>query len=179
MKTRHFQTDCPKRKPWLEKKGRHNAYVYFESYLAEVPNNTWWLDSRCTTHVSNIMQGFLSIQTTRPNKKFVLMGNRMKAPVVAIWTYRIILDRGHHLDLLETFYVPSISRNLVSLSKLDKVGYVFKFGSGCFSLYKNTCMIGGGTLCDGLYKVTLDNLYTETLMTLHHNVGTKRGSTNE
>ena len=103
----------------------------------------------------------------------------MKTPVEAVGTYRLILDSGHHLDLLETFYVPSISRNLVSLSKLDKVGYVFKFGSGCFSLYKNTCMIGGGTLCDGLYKVTLDNLYVETLMTLHHNVGTKRGLANE
>ena len=40
-------------------------------------------------------------------------------------------------------------------------------------------MIGGGTLCDGLYKVTLDNLYAETLMTLHHNVGTKHGLVNE
>ena len=83
------------------------------------------------------------------------------------------------MDLLETFYVPSISRNLVSLSKLDKARYVFKFGSGCFSLYKNTCMIGGGTLCDGLYKVNLNNLYAETLMTLHHNVGTKRSLANE
>ena len=178
-KTGHFQKDCPRRKAWFKKKGKHNTYVCFESYLAEVPNNTWWLDSGCTTHVSNIMQGFLSIQTTRPNEKFVLMGNRMKAPVEAVETYRLILDSGHHLDLLETFYVPSISRNLVSLSKLDKAGYVFKFGSGCFSLYKNTCMIGGGTLCDGLYKVTLNNLYAEILMTLHHNVGTKRGLANE
>ena len=103
----------------------------------------------------------------------------MKAPVEAIGTYRLILNNRHHLDLLDTFYVPSISTNLVSLSKLDKARYVFKFGSGCFSLYKNTCMIGSGTLCDGLYKVNLDNLYVETLMTLHHYVGTKRGLANE
>ena len=89
--------------------------------MAEVPNNPWWLDSGCTTHVSNIMQGFLSIQTTRPNEKFVLMGNRMKAPVEAVGTYRLILDSGHHLDLLETFYVPSISRNFVSHPNLIKL----------------------------------------------------------
>ena len=105
-KTGHFQKDCPRRKAWFEKKGKHNAYVCFESYLVEVPNNTWWLDSGCTTHVSNIMQGFLSIQTTRPNEKFVLMGNRMKAPMEAVGTYRLILDSEHHLDFLETFYVP-------------------------------------------------------------------------
>ena len=97
----------------------------------------------------------------------------MKAPMEAIGTCSLILDNGHHLDLLETFYAPSISRNLVSLSKLDKAGYVFKFGSDCFSLYKKTCMIGAGTLCDGLCKVNLDNLYVKTIMTLHHNVGTK------
>ena len=82
----------------------------------------------------------------------------MKALMEAVETYRLILDSGHHLDLLENLYIPGISRNLVSLSKLDKARYVFKFGSGCFSLYKITCMIGGGTLCDGLYKVNLDNL---------------------
>ena len=40
-------------------------------------------------------------------------------------------------------------------------------------------MIGSGTLYDGLYKLNLDNLYAETLMTLHHNVGTKRSLVNE
>jgi hypothetical protein len=35
--------------------------VYFESNLTEVSSNTWWLDSAATTHVSNTMQGFLSI----------------------------------------------------------------------------------------------------------------------
>ena len=101
------------------------------------------------------------------------MGNREKVPVEAVGTYHLILNTGFYLDLLDTFYVPSISRNLISLSKLDLAGYSFKFGNGCFSLYKSTCMIGSGTLFDGLYKLNLDNLYAETLMTLHHNVGTK------
>ena len=40
-------------------------------------------------------------------------------------------------------------------------------------------MIGSGVLCDGLYKLKLDSLYVETLMTLHHNVGTKRSLVNK
>ena len=35
-------------------------------------------------------------------------------------------------------------------------------------------MIESDTLYDVLYKLNLDNLYAETFMTLHHNVGTKR-----
>ena len=55
----------------------------------------------------------------------------------------------------------------------------FKFGNGCFSLFKRTFMIGSGTLYDGLYKLNLDNLYAEILMTLHHNVGSKRSLVDE
>ena len=75
------------------------------------------------------------------------------------------------------FYVPRISRNLVLLSKLDDAGYSFIFGN-VFSLYQRTCLIGSGTLYDELYKLNLDNLYAETLMTSHHNVGTKRSLVN-
>jgi len=107
------------------------------------------------------------------------MGNRVKVPMEAVGTYRLILDIGFYLDLMDTFYVPSISRNLVSLSKLDVVGYYFKFGNGCFNLYKTTCLIGFGTLYDGLYKLNLDNLYTETLMISHHNVGSKHSLVDE
>nr|KYP32060.1 Retrovirus-related Pol polyprotein from transposon TNT 1-94 [Cajanus cajan] len=165
---RHFQKDCPKHKAWFKKK---------------VPHNTWWIDFGCTTHVSNTMQGFTTIQTISPNEKFIFMGNRVKVLVEAIGTYRLILKTRHHLDLLETLYVPylnsSLSRNLVSLSKLDAIGYSFTFGNGCFSLFKHNHLIGTGILCDGLYKLNLDGLYDETLLTLHHNIGTKRSLVNE
>jgi len=170
-KSGHFQKDCLKRKAWFENKGKHNAYyVCFESKLTEVPHNSWWIDSGCTTHVSNMMQGFLSTQTIKQNEKCVFMENREKVLVEVVGTYRLILETGFHLDL---------SRNLVSLSKLDVVGYFFKFGNGYFSLYKRTCLIGSDTLYDSLYKLNLDNLYVETPMISHHNVGTKRSLVNE
>ena len=51
--------NCQKRKAWFEKKDEHNAYACFESNLTEVPYNTWWIDSRCTTHVSNMIKDSL------------------------------------------------------------------------------------------------------------------------
>jgi len=65
------------------------------------------------------------------------------------------------------------------LSKLDVTKYSFNFGNGCFSLFKHNHIIGIGFLCDGFYKLNLDGLYVEILMTLHHNVGTKRNLVNE
>ena len=101
----------------------------FESNLAEVPHNTWWIDSKCMNHVSNIVHGFLTIQTISPNEKFIFMGNEVKASMEIVETYCLKRNTGHRLDLLETPYVPSLSRNLVSLSKLDITGYSFNFGN--------------------------------------------------
>ena len=169
-KSTHFQKDLPKRKSWFEKKGELNAYAYFESNLTEVPHNTWWIDFGCTTHVSNTMQEFLTIKTISPNEKFVFMGNRVKAPTEVVRTYCLKLDTEHLLD------VPILSRNLVSLSKLDVIEYSFNFGYVCFSLFKHIHVIGTSVFCYGLYNLKLNSLYVETL--LHHNVGTKRNLVN-
>ena len=113
-------------KAWFEKKGIFNAFVCFESNLSKVPSNTWWFDSGATTHVSNTMQGFLTFKSTNLNDNFLFMGNRMKAPIEGMGTYRLVLDSGCHLDLLQTLHVPSLSRNLESVSKLDVIEFTFK-----------------------------------------------------
>ena len=164
----------------FEKKSNPSALVCFKSNLVEVPYNTWWIDSGCIAHVSNTRQGFITTQTISPqNKKFVFMENRVKTPIEAIGTYHLILDIGHHLYFFETLYVPSISQNLIFMSKLDTLGFSFKFGIGCFSLFKHNYFIGSGILSDGLCKMNLDNLFAETLLILYHNVGTKRGLVKE
>jgi len=178
-KSGHLDKNCLKHKSWFEKKGELNTHVFFESNLTEVPHNTWWIDSGCMICVSNTMQGFLIIQTISPNEKFAFMGNKVKATVEAVRSYRLKLDIGHHLDLLETLYVPSLSRNFVSLSKLDVTGYSFNFGNECFSLFKHNHLIGASVLCDGLYKLKLDCLYAKTILTLHRNVDTKHSLVNE
>ena len=70
------------------------------------------VDSGCTTHVSNTMQGFLTIQTISLHEKLVFMGNRVKASVEVVRSYHLKLDIGRNLDLLETLYVLGLYRNL-------------------------------------------------------------------
>jgi len=107
------------------------------------------------------------------------MGNRVKVPVKAIGTYHLILDTIYHLDLFQTLYVPSVSQNLVSLSKLDKAKSSFRSGKRCFSFFKHNHLIGSGIIFEYLYKLNLKRLFVETLLTLHHNIGTKHDLVNE
>jgi hypothetical protein len=109
----------------------------------------------------------------------MLIGNRVRASIEAIGTYRLFLVNGYHLDLFQTFYVASISRNLVSLPKLDLDSYFINFGNKSFSLFKNTSFVGSGILCNHIYKFKLNDRFAKTFLTLHHNVGTKRSLINE
>ena len=152
----------------------------FESNFSKVSSNTWWLDYGATTHVSNTMQGFLTSQSTSLNDNFLFMGNQMKAPIEGMENYRLVLDTECHLDLLQTLYVPSLSINLVFVSKLDVIGFTFKIGNECFNLFnKNDSLIGSGIPMDGLYKLKLDVNFSTSLMCVHQNIGIKHSMANE
>ena len=70
------------------------------------------------------------------------MGNRLKVKVISVGTYRLRLEMGHLMDLVDICYVPTISRNLVSLSRIDELGYWLSFGSGKFSIFYDSIKVG-------------------------------------
>lgn len=175
-----IQNDYYKCKAWFEMKCKYSIFVCFKSNFNEVTCNTWWIHFGSTVHVSNTMHGFLTTQTIiNPYEHFIYMGNWVKGPVEVIRTFILFLATWYYLDFHKTLYVRSISQNLVSLSRLDNDGYSFKFRNGCFSLFQYAHFIGYGILYDGLYKLKLDNNFTETLLNLHYDVGTKRSLTIE
>lgn len=77
------------------------------------------------------------------------------------------MDSGFCLDLFQTLCVPYISRNLVSLSKLDLAGFKSTKGDGCFNIFLNSNCIGSAILADGLYKLNLADQPIKTNLTLH------------
>jgi len=61
----------------------------------------------------------------------------VKVLVEVVRAYRLILDTKFHLNLIDTCCVPSITRHLVYLSKLNVVGYSFTFGNMIVLIYIN------------------------------------------
>ena len=99
--------------------------------------------------------------------------------IEGIWTNRLILDTSCHLDLEKCLYVPDCARNLVSVGKLDDLGFNFKIGHNVFSLYKQQYYYGSGTLINGLYRFNLDEYFVESLFNVTHDFGLKRSAQNE
>ena len=60
------------------------------------------------------------------------------------------------------------------------MGFSFKIGKGCFSLFnKDDSFIGSGILVDGLYSLKLDVDFSVSLMCVHQNIRIKRSMANE
>ena len=95
----------------------------------------------------------------------------MSSRVEAIGTYSLVLSNGFILELEKTFFVPSFSRNLISISRLLPLGFSFSFSNSGFSLSNKSKVIGYGTLSDGLFHIQLQNNFTYNFM--HVTVGLK------
>ncbi|KAK9232999.1 hypothetical protein WN943_023248 [Citrus x changshan-huyou] len=175
----HMTKVCPKYMKWLEKKGNLISLVCYESNMVHVSHNTWWIDSGSTIHISNTMQGFLNHRKPMESERAIYSGNKMPSRVEAVRTYRLVLNSGFVLDLDKTFYIPSFSRNLVSVSRLLPFGFCFNFLGIIFHLLKDSVIVGDGILDDSMFKLHLNPTFDFNLMTMHGNIGVKRSALNE
>jgi transposase InsO family protein len=171
-KAGHMKKECSKYAAWREKKGNFLTFVCSEINLVSVPKDTWWVDSGATTHISMSMQGCLWSRPPSDAERFIYVGDGNKVAVEAIGTFRLLLKTGFHLDLVETFVAPSIRRNLISISVLDKSGYSCSFGNNKVSLSYDSNVVGYGFLNDNLYMLDIECPYNNIMQIESH--GTKR-----
>ena len=103
--------------------------------------------------------------------------NRMSSCVEAIGTCNLLLSNCFVLELEKRFYVPSFSRNLISISRLVPLGFSFNFTDSGFSLSNKSKVIAYGALSDGIFHIQLHNDVTYNSM--HVTTGLKRCVMNE
>ena len=107
----------------------------------------------------------------------IYSGSKMSSRLESIGTCSLVLSNGFILELEKTFYVPSLSRNLISISRLVPLGFSFNFTDLGFSLSNKSKVIGYGALSDGLFHIQLHN--DVTYNSKHVTVGLKRCVMNE
>jgi hypothetical protein len=117
--------------------------------------STWWVDSGVTIHVANSLQGLSGTRPLRRGERTIKVVNGVQANVEAIGDFSLELNNGFVLSLKEVIYVPSLCRNLISVSKLDDDGIDCHFGDGkCKILVNNEC-VGLAFRQDKLYLLSL------------------------
>ena len=96
--------------------------------MVNVNHNTWWIDYDSTIHASNALQGMQNLRKPVGSEQCIYSGSMMSSCVEAIGTCNLVLSSGFILELEKTFYVPSFSRNLISISRLVPLGHVLYAG---------------------------------------------------
>ncbi|CAL8999519.1 unnamed protein product [Prunus brigantina] len=165
----HMKRNCDRYKRWLDKqkaKGKFDQVnVCFESNAIEISSDSWWLDSGATVHVANCLQGFKTKRLPSKAEMKVFVGNGERVKVEYIGLARIELESGFVLELVDVVYIPSMKRNLISVSKLVKSNLQFEFDKSGFSIFRNKVMIGNGFLDDDMFRLNCKkpNLSTSNL----------------
>ena len=94
------------------------------------------------------------------------VGNGARVAVVAVGTYPLRLPLGLDLVLRDCYYVPTASRNLISVSCLAQEGYMISFHKDhCNIFYKNN-KVANSFLINGLYQLHID----ESVFNIEQNV---------
>ena len=78
------------------------------------------------------------------------------------------------LELDNCYYVPAISRNIISIYCLDMVGFSFISKNNTYSINHDDIFYGGAHLSNGLYILSHDNPSAKSI----YNINTKRFKSN-
>jgi hypothetical protein len=103
----------------LNKQGEDHLIFVDESLFLSYSKSTWWIDSGATIHATNSLQGFHMRRTLQRGERSIRVTKGVEAEVEVIGELPLELNNGFILHLHNVLYVPSLSRNLISISCLD------------------------------------------------------------
>ena len=106
------------------------------------------------------------------------MANEVKAEVEAIGELPLELNDGFVLKLTDVLYVPSLRRNLISVSCLDDDRYDCHFGNGQCKIMFNYKCVGLAFRQDELYLLSLYE-YANTVSTKNKNASSSMNVSNK
>jgi hypothetical protein len=130
----HLQKDCRLLKNnqqanFTEEKEGEGSLFYACQHVSEEKNDTWFLDSGCSNHMTSEKEIFVDIDTSFNSK--VKMGNGAVVEVKGKGSAGVETKRGLK-EIHDILFVPELDQNLLSIGQLMEHGYVLHFeGRSC------------------------------------------------
>ncbi|GJV51221.1 zinc finger, CCHC-type containing protein [Tanacetum coccineum] len=128
--------------------------------LYTFPNKSWVYDTRCGTHICNTTQGLRGSRKLNPGALSLYVGNGQRAKVEAIGSYHLSLPSGLVIVLNNCHYAPSITRGVISVSRLYDDGYVNRFVDNSIQVSRNNMVYFSTVPRDGIFEIDLSDSYT-------------------
>nr|GEX16135.1 retrotransposon protein, putative, Ty1-copia subclass [Tanacetum cinerariifolium] len=90
-------------------------------------NRSWIYDTGCGTHICNTTQGLRASRKLKPGALSLYVGNGQREAVEAIGVSNLCLLSGLEIVLNNCHYAPSITRGVISVSRLYEDDFVNRF----------------------------------------------------
>jgi hypothetical protein len=149
LKTRKPARLLPERKVYL-------IYIYvIDIYFISAHSNTWVFDISSVANIFNSQQDLRNKRYLERNKVTMRVSNGQRVDVVAEGTLHLRLPSGMVLVLNKCYYVPALTMNIVSGSRLSQDGYHFESIINDCSISKDGVFFVNAPDCDGLYILDL------------------------
>jgi hypothetical protein len=139
----HWKHNCPK---YLEDKKADMVVASYKGifdihvidiYLTSACSNTWVFDTGSVANICNSQQDLRNKRRLERNEVTIWVGNGQRVDVMAIGTLHLHLPSGLILVLNKCYYVPALSMNIVSGSRLSRDRYYFEFVTNGSSISKD------------------------------------------
>ncbi|GKE22470.1 retrotransposon protein, putative, ty1-copia subclass [Tanacetum coccineum] len=163
--TCHWKRKCPQYLSELLKskklsQGASTSGI-FTIELFTFPGKSWVYDTGCGTHICNTTQGFKRSRKLKPGASSLYMGNGQCATVEAIRSYDLCFPSGLVIVLHNFHYAPSITRGVISVSRLYDDGFISCFENDHSILVsKDNLIYFNAVPRDGISEKTLSDSNT-------------------
>ncbi|GJS50476.1 retrotransposon protein, putative, ty1-copia subclass [Tanacetum coccineum] len=156
----HWRRNCPVYLTELMKKKKlsqgASASGIFTIELYSFPSKSWIYDTGCGTHICITTQGLRGSRKLKPGALSLYVGDGHRAAVEAIGTFHLELPSGLVIVLNNCHYAPSITRGVISVSRLFDDGFINRFDdNNVISVSKDNLVYFMAVPRDGIFEIDM------------------------
>ncbi|KAL0320331.1 UNVERIFIED_CONTAM: hypothetical protein Sradi_5294600 [Sesamum radiatum] len=111
---------------------------------------SWVLDTGCGAHICNDLQVLQRSRKLSKDEMILRLGNGKAVAAEAVGSLSLVVSNHVRIELKDCYYVPSMIKNIISVSMLDRDGYKFLINKNYFHLVHEDVYDILGTLVNGL-----------------------------
>jgi hypothetical protein len=120
-------------------------------------NSDCVLDTGSCAHICSNMQTLRNKRLLGKGEMLHRVGNGASIAAVAVGNLDLYLSSGLILELRDVYFVPSISKNIISVSYMDMNGFIFSIKDQCIFFYRDDIFYSSFQIVNDLYVLEMNN----------------------
>jgi len=155
----HWKRNCPTfladlKSGKVSKPSSSGIFVVEVNVVSSI--NDWVLDTGSCVHICSNMQALKNRRKLRNKEIQLQVGNGALVAAVTVGSIKLYLPNGLVMELENVYFVPSISKNIISVSCLEANGFSFVIKDNKCSIYKDELYYGSSCMMNGLYVMEME-----------------------